>query len=110
MAGASDLPFDPFRFAQDYLYQYSGAYLGKEGLNIIIKRLIRLILRQFYNTTHIGIPAQDLSSGTLTLALVPGVIRALYFSKPSLYGTWKNAFPTSAGRLLKLRNLEEGLE
>nr|WP_246542367.1 ShlB/FhaC/HecB family hemolysin secretion/activation protein [Collimonas antrihumi] len=109
-AGASNLPHDPFRFAQDYLGQYAGACIGKEGLNLIVKRLTSLILSKGYSTTRIGIPEQDLASGTLKLVLVPGVIREIRFTDPDLYGTWRNAFPTSADALLNLRDLEQGLE
>jgi hemolysin activation/secretion protein len=38
------------------------------------------------------------------------VIRAIRFSDPTLYGTWKTAFPTGPGKLLNLRDLEQGLE
>lgn len=110
LAGASALPHDPFRFAQDYLRRYAGLCIGKEGLNLIVQRLTGLILRQGYSTTRIGIPAQDLSTGVLRLTLVPGTIRAIRFTDPALYGTWRNAFPTGPGRLLSLRDLEQGLE
>jgi len=108
--GASGLSQDPFRFAQEYLEQYAGACIGKEGLNLIVKRLTALILSKGYSTTRLGIPAQDLSSGTLTLILVPGVIHAIRFADPSLSGTWKNAFPTGPGQLLNLHDIEQGLE
>ncbi|MDY7579779.1 ShlB/FhaC/HecB family hemolysin secretion/activation protein [Herbaspirillum sp. RTI4] len=109
-AGASQLTFDPFRFAQQYLDQYAGTCIGKEGLNLIVRRLTRLILIQGYSTTRIGIPEQELSSGTLTLALIPGIIRNIRFADPEQRGTWVNAFPTGPGRLLNLRELEQGLE
>ncbi|AMO94015.1 hemolysin secretion/activation ShlB/FhaC/HecB family protein [Collimonas fungivorans] len=108
--GASDLPFDHFRFAQDYLRQYDKACIGKQGLDLIVKRLTALILSKGYSTTRIGIPGQDIAGGVLKLVLVPGVIRAIRFSDPSLYGTWKTAFPTGPGKLLNLRDLEQGLE
>ena len=110
LAGASNLLFDPFHFAHDYLRRYAGACLGKDGVNLIVERLTNRILQQGYSTTRIGIPVQDLSTGTLTLALVPGLIRTLRFSDPATYGTVRNAFPTSPGRLLNLRDLEQGLE
>jgi hemolysin activation/secretion protein len=109
-AGASALPQDPFRFAQDYLAQYAGACIGKDGLNLIVKRLTALILAKGYSTTRLGIPAQDLSSRTLTLTLVPGLIHAIRFSSPAAAANWQNAFPTGPGRLLNLRDLEQGLE
>lgn len=108
--GASDLPFDNFRFAQDYMRKYDGACIGKGGLNLIVKRLTNLILKRGYSTTRIGIPGQDIANGVLTLVLVPGVIREIRFSDPSLYGTWRSAFPTGPGKLLNLRDLEQGLE
>ncbi|MDB5774239.1 MAG: Hemolysin activator protein precursor [Herbaspirillum sp.] len=109
-AGASDLPLDPFRFALDYLEQYDGACIGKDGLNLIVRRLTDLILAKGYSTTRLGVPEQDLSSGGMTLTLVPGVIGAIRFADPSLSGTWKNAFPAAPGDLLNLRDLEQGLE
>ncbi|MEM4987501.1 ShlB/FhaC/HecB family hemolysin secretion/activation protein [Collimonas sp. H4R21] len=109
-AGASDLPFDHFRFAQDYLRRYDGACVGKNGLDLIVKRLTALILSKGYSTTRIGIPGQDIAGGVLKLVLVPGVIRAIRFSDPTLYDTWKTAFPTGPGKLLNLRDLEQGLE
>ncbi|KAF3998227.1 ShlB/FhaC/HecB family hemolysin secretion/activation protein [Glaciimonas immobilis] len=110
VTGASALLLDPFRFAQDYLQQYAGTCVGKDGLNVIVQRLTNLILQRGYSTTRIGIPAQDLSGGTLTLALVPGVIKTLRFADPATYGTLRNAFPTGPGRLLNLHDLEQGLE
>jgi hemolysin activation/secretion protein len=108
--GASDFQFDNFRFAQDYLRKYEGACIGKSGLDLIVKRLTNLVLKRGYSTTRIGIPGQDIANGELTLVLVPGVIREIRFSDPALYGTWRNAFPTGPGKLLNLRDLEQGLE
>jgi hemolysin activation/secretion protein len=109
-AGASDLPFDPFRFAQNYLRQYAGRCIGAQGLNVIVQRLSHVILQKGYSSSRVGIPEQDLSTGVMTVTLVPGVIRSIRFSDPSFYGTPRNAFPTGAGQLLNLRDLEQGLE
>jgi hemolysin activation/secretion protein len=108
--GDSTLPLDPFFFAHNYLQNYVGKCVGKEGLNLIIQRVTNLILQQGYSTTRVGLAEQDLSSGKLTLTLIPGIIHAIRFSDPSLYGTWRNAFPTGPGKLLNLRDLEQGLE
>ncbi|QRX81632.1 ShlB/FhaC/HecB family hemolysin secretion/activation protein [Glaciimonas sp. PAMC28666] len=109
-AGASNLAFDPFRFAQDYLNQYSGQCVGQRGINIIVQRLTNHIMRKGYSTTRIGIPGQDLSKGELTLSLIPGVIRAIRYTDSALHGTPRNAFPSGAGQLLNLNDLEQGLE
>lgn len=101
---------DRFRFADDYLAQYAGQCIGREGLNLIVKRLTAQILGKGYTTTRLGIPEQDLSSGTLKLVLVPGVIRSIRFSRDDTVGSWKTAFPARPGDVLNLRELEQGLE
>ncbi|MFP3566850.1 ShlB/FhaC/HecB family hemolysin secretion/activation protein [Paraburkholderia sp. SIMBA_030] len=108
--GASALPQDPFAFARDWLAYYTGQCIGKQGLDVIVKGLQQTILSRGYITTRVLLPEQDLSSGTLKLALVPGVIRQLAFADPDTRGTWKTAFPARAGDLLDLRDLEQGLE
>lgn len=114
-AGERALSPDPIftgelRFADDYLQRYVGQCVGREGLNLIVHRVSERILEKGYTTTRVLIPAQDLSSGNLELDLIPGVIGAIRFADPHVYGTWRNAFPTHAGKLLNLRELETGLE
>lgn len=108
--GASALPMDPFRFAQEALNHYQGACIGPAGVNLIVQRLTRTILERGYSTTRLGIPRQDLSTGTLTLTLVPGVIHAIRFTDPDTDASWRSAFPTDPGQLLSLPDIEQGLE
>lgn len=108
--GASALPQDRFAFARTWLDHYRGVCVGKQGVELIVKGLSQLILSRGYVTTRVLVPEQDLSTGTLKLALVPGVIRKLRFADPSMRGTWKSAFPARGGNLLNLRDLEQGLE
>lgn len=108
--GASKLPLDTFRFAQDFLEQYKGKCIGHEGINTLVKGVTAKIIERGYSTTRVGIPEQDLLSGTLKLTLIPGIIHELRFADPKTAGTWKNAFPTTAGKILNLRDLEQGLE
>ena len=108
--GASKLPLDTFRFAQNFLEQYKGKCLGREGINTIVKGVTAKILERGYSTTRVGIPEQDMLTGTLKLTLVPGIIHGFRFADKETAGTWKNAFPTSSGKLLNLRDLEQGLE
>lgn len=114
-AGERALSPDPLfpgdlRFAANYLQRYVGECVGRVGLNLIVHRVADRIIEKGYTTTRVLIPAQDLSSGKLELELVPGVIGAIRFADPHVYGTWRNAFPTRAGELLNLRDLETGLE
>jgi hemolysin activation/secretion protein len=108
--GASTLRGDRFRFAKDFLDQYAGQCIGREGINIIVKGLTAEILERGYSTTRLGILEQDMSGGTLILSLIPGLIHEIRFKEADTSGTWKNAFPTSAGQLLNLRDIEQGLE
>ncbi|VWB93095.1 membrane protein [Burkholderia lata] len=107
---ASSLPQDRFAFARDWLDHYTGACIGKQGVDTLVKSLSQIILSRGYVTTRVLLTEQDLSSGTLTLVLVPGVIRHVRFADDILRGTWKTAFPTRDGDLLSLRDLEQGLE
>lgn len=85
--GASALPLDAFRFAQEYLNQYANQCVGREGINIIMRRLGAQILSRGYTTTRVAVPQQDLSSGTLRLTLIPGVIRQIRFADEALRGS-----------------------
>ena len=108
--GASQLPQDGFRFLQDVLDAYAGHCIGPKGLNLIVHRASGLLLERGYTTTRVAVPEQDLSTGTLKVALFPGVIRRIRFADETMWGTWRSAFPTGAGELLNLRDLEQGLE
>ncbi|WP_109481771.1 ShlB/FhaC/HecB family hemolysin secretion/activation protein [Paraburkholderia sp. C35] len=108
--GASNLPLDPFWFGREWLDHYKGQCIGKAGLDLLTKGLQQAILSRGYVTTRVLLPEQDLSTGTLKVALVPGVVRHLRFADPNTRGTWKSAFPARDGDLLNVRDLEQGLE
>ncbi|KVE00352.1 ShlB/FhaC/HecB family hemolysin secretion/activation protein [Burkholderia anthina] len=108
--GASALSMDRFAFAREWLDHYAGQCVGKQGLDVLVKGLSQAILGRGYVTTRVLLPEQDLSTGTLKLSLIPGVIRHVRFADEKLRGTWKTAFPTRDGELLNLRDLEQGLE
>ncbi|MEX3977788.1 ShlB/FhaC/HecB family hemolysin secretion/activation protein [Paraburkholderia sp. EG287A] len=108
--GASALPQDPFAFALEWLGHYQGQCIGKAGMDVLVKGLQQAILSRGYITTRALMPEQDLSSGVMRFALVPGVVRQVRLAEPSMWGTWRTAFPTGSGELLNLRDLEQGLE
>ncbi len=101
---------EKFSWLEDMLLPYQGQKIGKEGINLIVKRLTNALIARGYTTTRIGIPEQDLSSGTLKLMLVPGIIRNIHFTNPDTRANWYTAFPTRPGNILNLRDLEQGLE
>lgn len=109
-AGASALPLDRFAFAREWLDHYRGQCVGRQGLDLLVKGVQGEILSQGYVTTRVLLPTQDLSTGVLKFALIPGVIRHIRFADAATRGTWKTAFPTRDGDVLQLRDLEQGLE
>jgi hemolysin activation/secretion protein len=108
--GASALSLDPFAFARVWLDHYKGQCIGKAGIDVMAKALQQTILARGYVTTRVLLPEQDLSTGTLAFALVPGVVRQIRFADPNTRGTLISAFPARDGDLLDLRDLEQGLE
>ena len=88
-----------------------GRCLGAEGINRVMKRVQNAIVERGYITTRVLAEAQDLKSGTLTLTLLAGRIRAIRFSDDAdTRATRWNAFPMGPGDLLNLRDIEQALE
>lgn len=100
----------PFRFALAYLERYRGRRIGPRGIETIRKRLARRIMAQGYTTTRIVVPDQDVSGGTLTFHLLPGVIQAIRVTGDGSPDAWRSQLPSRPGDLLNLRDLEQGLE
>lgn len=101
---------DELRFAQHTLDARAGRCIGVAGINALAQTLTAALLDRGFVTTRVRIPEQDLSTGTLRFEVTPGTIRAIKFDSAVHDTTWKNAFPTRPGRLLNLRDLEQGLE
>ncbi len=99
-----------FPWVRKYLAHYEGRCIGHEGINLILKRLTNQFIERGYVTTRVGVPEQDISSGTLRIVLIPGVIRSIHFADEGVRGYWQTAFPARAGELLNLRDTEQGLE
>ncbi|MDO8932892.1 MAG: POTRA domain-containing protein [Rhodocyclaceae bacterium] len=60
---------EKFAALQTYLNNYTGRCIGKNGLDRIVKRASGRIIAAGYITTRLGIPEQDLGSGTLRITL-----------------------------------------
>lgn len=103
-------PDERFPWLHPLVDRYVGQCIGAEGVNVIVKRLQRELIARGFITTRVYIPEQDLTAATLTLALVPGVIRAIRFADDNGRGSWRSAFPGGPGDLLNLRDIEQGLE
>ncbi len=85
--------------------------LGVQGINVVMARLQNEIVARGYITTRVLAEPQDIASGELRLTVVPGRIRHIRFAPDAdpRASQW-NALPASAGDLLNLRDIEQGLE
>lgn len=91
--------------------QPEGRCLGGKGINLLMSTLQNRIVDHGWITTRVLAPSQDLKSGTLKLALVPGNIRHVKLTDDSDdYIQLYSAFPAHEGKLLDLRDIEQGLE
>ena len=85
--------------------------LGTGGINLVMRRVQNAIVARGFVTTRVLAEHQDLSSGTLRLALIPGRIRTIRFANDTeARATQWNALPAGPGDLLNLRDIEQGLE
>lgn len=85
--------------------------LGAKGINLLMSALQNRLIDHGYVTARVLAPAQDLKSGTLTLAIVPGYVRSVKLTADSDdYIQLYSAFPAHEGNLLDLRDIEQGLE
>ncbi|WP_199883795.1 ShlB/FhaC/HecB family hemolysin secretion/activation protein [Anaerosinus massiliensis] len=101
---------DQFPWTKHVLAPYIGQKIGWQGINLIVKQLTENFVDRGFVTTRVLIPQQNLSQGTLTLTLVPGIIQDIRFAQGSAQTNWHNAFPARPGQILNLRDLEQGLE
>ena len=101
---------EAFPWAQETVAPFRQQCVGREGINIILRRLTAEFIDRGYVTTRVAVPEQDLADGTLHLQVIPGVIREIRFAEPAEDATWRTAFPSRPGDLLNLRDLEQGLE
>ncbi|MGE8605080.1 POTRA domain-containing protein, partial [Bordetella trematum] len=89
----------------------TGRCLGTAGINVVMARVQNAIIARGFVTTRILAAPQDLTTGTLTLTLVPGRLRSIRFAPgTSLKATSWNAVPARRGDLLNLRDIEQALE
>ena len=93
-----------------------GMCLGAQGINIIMTLAQNAVIERGYTTTRILAAAQDLKSGHLELTVVPGRIQSIRFvdadgkEQTGRGARHTNAFPSSPGDILNLREIEQALE
>ncbi|MBI3714220.1 MAG: ShlB/FhaC/HecB family hemolysin secretion/activation protein [Burkholderiales bacterium] len=106
----------------EFLEQTTKAFLkhciGVVGLSRIAAKLDAKLIDQGFITTRVSLGKQNLSDGQLIFNLHEGKIAEIVMSKnqgnevraDDGWGTWKNAFPIAPGKVLNIRDLEQGME
>lgn len=87
-----------------------GRCLGVDGVNVAAGRAQQALLERGYVTSRVLFQAQNLSSGRLTLTLLPGRVRAIRFATAEPRANAWNAMPIRPGDILNLRDIEQALE
>lgn len=88
-----------------------GHCLGVNGINQLMSRVQNELIGHGWVTSRVLAPEQDLRSGTLMLALIPGKIRhEVYSDDADTRAVLFSAMPARPGNLLDLRDIEQGLE
>ena len=107
---------DKFNWALSAAGNARGLCLGSKGIGQVMANVQNAIIAKGYLTTRISVEPQDLRSGHLILTVVPGRINELRMADDaSADYVLRNAnldsnFPTGTGKILNLRDLEQGLE
>ncbi|TDB57123.1 ShlB/FhaC/HecB family hemolysin secretion/activation protein [Photorhabdus khanii] len=85
--------------------------LGTQGINVLMTRIQNRLISHGYVTSRVLAPNQNLNSKTLKLVIIPGKIRHIrYTAESGSYIQRVTTFPPREGKLLDLRDIEQGLE
>lgn len=88
-----------------------GRCLGAQSIALLIKRAQNALTARGFVTSRILAEPQDLKSGSLTLTVLPGSIRAIRFAQGTKPGTRPHSTaPAEPGAVLNLRDVEQALE
>lgn len=88
------------------------ACLGSYEIERLLNATQNMIIDAGWITTRVMVPDQDLNSGVLTIAILPGTRENTLFTENSSNRTptLLNIFPSGNKNLLSLRDIEQGLE
>jgi hemolysin activation/secretion protein len=105
-----------FRWLAASADAFVGRCVGAKGISRIAAYLDAQLIDQGHVTSRVSIGAQNLREGRLAFQLHVGRIAEVRMrnaedhAPDTRWGTWINAFPTTAGRRLDARDLEQGVE
>lgn len=79
-------------------------------LQVLVQSLTNSLIERGYVTSRVYLPEQNLKSGMLKLAVVPGRLGSIHLKDGSSDLSLRAAFPIEPGDILNVRALEQGLE
>ena len=98
--------------------EFAGQCIGQVSIGNLLGRISAAYADKGYITTRAYVPAQDISNRQLTIEVLEGRVEAFVYQqvdkdgkpKPGKPRKIKSAFPTRAGDVFQLRDVEHGLE
>lgn len=92
------------------LAAYNRRTVSEADLHVLLEKLNKRQAEEGYVTTRAVILPQNIKAGNLSITIIPGRIHAFLCAENTAPLHWQNAFPASAGDILNIRDLEQGLE
>jgi hemolysin activation/secretion protein len=92
------------------LAPFRGQSLGRNRINLLLRRLTALYLEHGYFTTRCYLGEQNLSAGVLTIDVVEGRLEGLRYRGGDPPLGVRLAFPVAPGDILRLQDIEQGIE
>lgn len=89
--------------------RYENRPLGGSDINVLMETLTRAYVSRGYITTRVYLPEQNIKKGVLKLQILEGRLASFSTStvkKSELF----TAFPTQPGRIVRLPDLEQGMD
>lgn len=88
---------------------YINQCLSLDRINQLVRAISEWYVQRGYITSRAFLTEQNLSHGTLNITVLEGKLEAIHLQGAS-ESQLNMAFPTRAGRILNLRDIEQGME
>lgn len=106
-----DAKLIPVKKQKELVKPFEGRCLGVNEIQQLLADVTGYYIKLGYATARAYIPEQDLTSGTLKILIVEGVIKELKLEDAGKHSINMNgAFPGVVGKTLNLRDFEQGLD
>jgi hemolysin activation/secretion protein len=112
--------WDRFAWLDSATMPFLRKCIGVKGLSLLASAIDNQLIDQGYVTSKASISEQNLKQGKLSINLHVGRIADIRMvskadakakeEPDTQWGTWRNAFPTSKGSVLNIRDIEQGVE